>query len=106
MVMAENDQEASGTISKSKSAWKTPAAVAMNGDDAPPPSPVMIGASPDSWPALSDAAAVAAAGGPASKPATVASPPPPPLQVSPNSLLLWCYCLLIRKKRGLAMCNG
>ena len=46
--MAENDQEASGTISKSKSAWKTPAAVAMNGDDAPPPSPVMIGASPDS----------------------------------------------------------
>ena len=108
MVMAENDQEASATISKSKSAWKTPAAaVAMNGDDAPPPSPVMIGASPDSWPALSDAAAVAAAaGGAASKPATVASPPPPPLQVSPNSLLLWCYCLLIRKKRGLAMCNG
>ncbi|KAK9999855.1 hypothetical protein SO802_019458 [Lithocarpus litseifolius] len=81
MVMAENDQEASGTKSKSKSAWKTPAAAAaMNGDDAPPPSPVMIGASPDSWPALSDAAAVA--GGAASKPATVAPPPPPPLQAS------------------------
>ncbi|KAK7817698.1 la-related protein 1a [Quercus suber] len=77
MVMAENDQEASGTKSKSKSAWKTPAAAAMNGDDAPPPSHVMIGASPDSWPALSDAAAAAVAGGAASKPATVASPPPP-----------------------------
>ena len=39
----------------------------MNGDDAPP-SPVMIGASPNSWLALSDAAVVAAAGGAASKP--------------------------------------
>ena len=68
MVMAENDQEVSGTKSKSKFAWKTPATVAMNGDDAPPPSPVMIGASPDSWPAFSDAAATAAARGAASKP--------------------------------------
>ena len=48
MVMAENDQEASGTKSKLKSAWKTPTAVVMNGDNAPPPSAVMIGASPDS----------------------------------------------------------
>ena len=38
------------------------------GDDAPPPSPTMIGASPDSWPALFDAAAVTAAGGAALKP--------------------------------------
>ena len=66
MVMAENDQEASG--SKSKSAWKTPTAVVMNGDNAPPPSAVMIGASPDSWPALSDAATMTVAGGAASKP--------------------------------------
>nr|POE71183.1 hypothetical protein CFP56_34554 [Quercus suber] len=68
MVMAENDQEASGTKSKSKFAWKTSAAVAMNGDDAPPPSPVMIGASPDSWPAIFDVAAMAAARGVTSKP--------------------------------------
>ena len=68
MVMAENDQEMSGTKSKSKFAWKTPAAVAMNGDDAPPPSPVMIGASPNSWPAFSDAAAMAATRGVALKP--------------------------------------
>ena len=58
----------SGTKSKSKSVWKTLVAVVMNGDDAPPPSPVMIGASLDSWPALSDAAAVAMAGGATSKP--------------------------------------
>ena len=62
--MVENDQEVSGTKPKSKFAWKTPAAVAMNGDDAPPPSPIMIGASPNSWPTLFDAAA----GGAASKP--------------------------------------
>ena len=68
MVMAENDQEVSGTKSKSKFAWKTPAAVAMNGDDAPPPSPVMIGASPNSWPAFSDAATMAATRGVALKP--------------------------------------
>ena len=68
MVMAENDQEVSGTKSKSKFAWKTPAAVAMNGVDAPPPSPVMIGASPNSWPAFSDAAAMAATRGVALKP--------------------------------------
>ena len=66
--MAENDQEASGTKLKSKSAWKTLATVAMNGDDAPPPFPVMIGASLDSWLALSDAAVVVAVGGVASKP--------------------------------------
>ena len=29
MVMADNDQEASGTKLKLKSAWKTPAAVVM-----------------------------------------------------------------------------
>ena len=67
MVMAENDQEASGTKSKTKSSWKTPAAIVMNGNNAPPPSPIMIGASPDSWLALSDAAAVAATGGATSK---------------------------------------
>ena len=39
----------------------------MNGDDAPP-SPVMIGASPNSWPAFSDAAAMAATRGAALKP--------------------------------------
>ena len=38
------------------------------GDDAPPPSPTMIGASPDSWPALFDAAAMATAGGATLKP--------------------------------------
>ena len=68
MVMAENDQEASGTKSKLKFAWKTPTMVTMNGDDAPPPSPVMIGASLDSWLALFDAATMAAAGGATSKP--------------------------------------
>ncbi|GMY24183.1 la-related protein 1A [Fagus crenata] len=71
--MAENDQtnkELSGL--NSKSPWKTP--VAATDGDVPSPSPVMMGAPPESWPALTDAAA--------SKPLVAPQPSPPVLQVS------------------------
>jgi hypothetical protein len=74
MVMAENDQtnkELGGL--NSKSPWKTP--VAATDGDVPSPSPVMMGAPPESWPALTDAAA--------SKPLVAPQPSPPFLQVSP-----------------------
>uniref|UniRef100_A0A2N9GQG5 Uncharacterized protein n=1 Tax=Fagus sylvatica TaxID=28930 RepID=A0A2N9GQG5_FAGSY len=81
MVMAENDQtnkELGGL--NSKSPWKTP--VAATDGDVPSPSPVMMGAPPESWPALTDAAA--------SKPLVAPQPSPPFLQVATSDpMSMW-----------------